>query len=45
VAALAALRRLGAPRPAVPLAHLEATDHLEVQRELGEWGWHGARYG
>ena len=45
VAALSALRRLGAPRPPVRLAHLEATDHLEVQRELGEWGWHGVRYG
>ena len=45
VAALSALRRLGAPRPSVPLGHLEATDHLEVERELGEWGWHGARYG
>jgi hypothetical protein len=27
------------------LSRLEPLDHLEVQRELGEWGWRGARYG
>jgi hypothetical protein len=45
VAALSALRRLGPPRQPLPLGHLDATDHLEVQRELGEWGWRGVRYG
>jgi HEAT repeat protein len=45
VAALEALRDLGCPRSKLDLARLERLDHLEVQRELGEWDWHGARYG
>jgi HEAT repeat protein len=45
VAALAALRELGRRTRSLDLSHLEVLDHLEVQRELGEWGWHGARYG
>jgi HEAT repeat protein len=45
VAALLALRTLGRRSRRLDLSHLEALDHLEVQRELGEWGWHGARYG
>jgi HEAT repeat protein len=45
VAALAALRDLGRSARGLDLSHLEALDHLEVQRELGEWGWRGARYG
>ena len=45
VGALAALRGLGRRGGGLDLSHLEALDHLEVQRELGEWGWKGARYG
>ncbi len=45
VAALEALRSLGHPRSRIDLHHLEGVDHLDVQRELGEWDWHGARYG
>jgi hypothetical protein len=45
VAALAALRGLGHRGGRMDLDHLESLDHLEVQRELGEWGWKGARYG
>ena len=37
VAALGAIRDLGAVTRTVDLAHLEGIDHLEVQRELGEW--------
>jgi len=29
----------------ISLAHLEGVDHLDVQVELGAWGWHGRRYG
>jgi hypothetical protein len=45
VAALSALREFGRPRAGMDLSRLEPLDHLEVQRELGEWGWRGARYG
>jgi HEAT repeat protein len=45
VAALSALRELGGPRSRPDLSHLERIDHLEIQRELGEWDWHGSRYG
>lgn len=45
VAALSALRELGRRRAGLDLSHLEALDHLEIQRELGEWDWHGSRYG
>lgn len=45
VAALCALRELGAGRVRAALDRLEPLDHLEVQRELGEWDWHGARFG
>ncbi len=45
VAALSALREFGRRRSRVDLSHLEPLDHLEIQRELGEWDWHGSRYG
>jgi hypothetical protein len=45
VAALEALRSMGHPRSRIDLRHLDGVDHLDVQRELGEWGWHGARWG
>ena len=45
VASLAALRELGKRPAGIALKHLESLDHLDVQRELGEWGWRGGRYG
>lgn len=45
VAALQSLRSLGHPRTRIDLRQLDGVDHLDVQRELGEWGWHGARWG
>lgn len=45
VASLRALRDIDDRGADLDLSHLEALDHLEVQRELGEWGWRGARYG
>jgi HEAT repeat protein len=45
VAALAALRALGRRGNGLDLSRLESLDHLEVQRELGEWGWKTGRYG
>jgi hypothetical protein len=44
-AALQSLRSLGHPRTRIDLRHLDGVDHLDVQAELGEWGWHGARWG
>ena len=41
---LVGLDSLGAPQR-LEIRHLEALDHMEVQRELGEWDWAGARYG
>jgi HEAT repeat protein len=45
VSALRALRDFGRPRNGMDLSRLEPLDHLEVQRELGEWGWSGVRFG
>lgn len=45
VAALQTLRAFGHPRSRIDLRHLDGVDHLDVQRELGEWGWRGERWG
>ncbi len=31
--------------PPVSLGHLEAVDHLDIQAQLGLWGWRGGRFG
>jgi hypothetical protein len=45
VSALRALRVLDHPAGSLELDHLDGLDHLQVQRELGAWGWHGRRFG